>query len=479
MKKLIAISILLTVLTAGAFAQFGVEFSASFFPDLIRATAPLDDAANKDKPAYAGVGTFDFFTMSDWPDGSEVRAKIFYNDKDGNYGGLLQLKADHWLARDNTLANTGSLVDILQTTFGDWNVWGKVGILKGFVGNTSDRGAVKTYDGTFNYFFEGVKVDQYGISLPAYVKTLDVRNVKEYGYIGGALGNPYFSITADLSPIKVVLAGDMSQVFTENTAGESYGKANVALRVSAEKIIDILTLDAIYKLSGSDPYTDDKVGTQPDGAGRYNHNFGVFANVDILDGLGIGVGYSGLISASEDRDNGTNTTKSLYPYYNGIDLRFNFTGIDKLTVTFNNNISFSAVTGDDDSLTYDYGVLGTNELGGLTTIGAKRSDNYIALYNALGVNFALTDQLTVIAGAANRFYSYLYKDTNSPEVARSNLSDNLRIAAGASYALGTHVTLEGGLAFDINHSTTTQTSQDDSKAGTFTFAIPLHLKVVF
>ena len=513
MKKLAAISILLTLLTAAAFAQFKVGVVADFYPDVLKVTAPTGDAADKDDAKYAGTGTFDFMSSANTWKGSELRVNLSYKSSDGNYEGKLQLKGDKWfynLAKqdsnydDDAVGASGfgqaddeqSVLGFLNVPFGDWYVKGTAGILTGYLGNVADRGKVaRFHDTVFNNFLDTVKMDNYGIVGPA--NYIDVNNVAKYPSFTADRdwGNPYMSVTANLAPISVTLAGDLSHVagdlggtFTPST---SYNKVGLAARVSGEKIADMINLDAIYKLEGGDIKTEDKIASQPDGEGLWGHTFGLFANVDIVENLGIGVGYSGSVRAREKSSTGGTDTTYAFPYYNGIDLRFQFTGVDKLAITFNNNVSFAVVNGDDNTTTsiYTTGYLGSAFGTVISSDLVKdQSEAYLGLYNAIGAKFSISDSLYATGEVANQLRSATYTYKNDTYDVKAEKSKNtLRAFLGAGYAFDSHVLFESGLIFQfVNEIEKTSgatkvgaTADVDRDWGNFTFGIPLRLKIEF
>ena len=167
--------------------------------------------------------------------------------------------------------------------------------------------------------------------------------------------------------------------------------------------------------------------------------------------------------------------KYKYPLYSGIDLRVLFTGVNKLTVTLNNNISFASMTGDNDAKITVVSPFDNDPTNNPLT-SDKITESWFALYNALGVNYKVTDNLTGTVQLINRLATTTSKnDSDKTE----NINDNFRALAGVIYAFNTHVSFESGLIFDINSSTTKITNQDDKTAGWLTFGIPLRFKVVF
>jgi hypothetical protein len=522
MKKLIAVSILLTLLSAAAFAEnedaggkllpgFHVGLRGEFQPDLLKATAPTGDAANVDKTgAYAGNGTFDFLTANDtWKD-SDLDVWLTFADPEGKFAGRLDIDAKKWI---KYLANSGydngvgsgvsggsgtkddgkaddnqSVLGFLNVPFGDWDLWGKVGIFRGFAGNTAQRGVVARYENVANIFVDKFKIDNYGIITP-FGKHLDMNNLRRHISASSTAyategGNAYLSLQANLDPITVDVATEMGTFFPLATAGEdSYSAAGGAFRVSAKGIADIVDFDVIYKLRSVDPTTDTNLTSpkQPDGKGIWEHAFGLYANLNIIDGLGIGLGYSGSVRAQET-DTNAGDIRTEYPYLNGIDLRFKLSMIEKLTVTFNNNISFSAVTNDDDLKTDKYGVLYTTA--GFTNSGTRDKeykDSYLALYNHLALSYAITDALSANVSIGNKLLAYNSTDDHdeTKQIVTDITTDEFMGTAYAAYSFTRNVSMQAGLAFKVTGNTWKQTDQTAMEDGLFTFGIPIRFAIRF
>jgi hypothetical protein len=535
MKKLIAVSILLTLLSAAAFAQFKVELDGKFQPDLLLVTAPTGDAANQDKgtSVYKGTGTFDFLaTYGTWIK-NDLDVTLSYTDPDKRFKGLVQLNAEKWLqylasgSYDSQTSvptsapatnypsgypgqadNFQSVLGFLNIPFGDWYLWGTAGIFTGYAGNTGDRGAVggnnHVFDGragrfhdNFNSFVDRFKVDNYGIFTPFGGPVLDIDNLGKHHQGYSNSGNAYLSLTTNLDPIAVAVGADLGGLYETlkrtDPVSNSYAYGGGAFRVSGSGIADIVDFDVIYKLSGGDPSTDDKIkdvtGTnnaQPDGRGSWQHSFGLYANLGIIDGLGIGVGYSGTVRAEEDKKvSASETVRYIYPLLNGIDLRFKLSMIEKLTVTFNNNISFSAISNDDDQLT-DRQSIGSmqgsgNPFGNTGTRDKEIKDSYLALYNALGVSYAITDAVKANLTLGNKLNTYnLTNNMDAGKEYQVNMTgDTFTATASALYSLTSNVKLEAGLAFLVNGTTVEITDQTTTETGSFTFGIPIRFSVKF
>jgi hypothetical protein len=541
MKKLIAVSILLTLLTAAAFAQFGFKITGEFYPDVLKVTTPIGDAAqvNNEKTLagtvpYLGVGTVDILTLSDWPAGKGLTAEFSYKERDGErYGGLIALSMGRLIERGYYFFNksdvsdqTVSFVELLNSGIGDWNMWGKVGLVKGVVGNSGVyEGSVTNFDGPFNFLSEGKFLD-YGIVLPGDPSTdgygyygvgngINVRGVRAFPIgqrvISQAVATapsqsdrPVFQASVDLAPITVAVTGDMSNILKDSVGGVNslgYSTVGGSLLVSGAKVADLVSFDAIYKFAGGDYDRENLISpnSQPDGTGNWGHAFGLYANLHLLDTLGLGLGYSGFTSVQEkSRDINNEEFTYSFPYYNGVNLNVNFTGVDKLNISFDNNISFSTIRGSDDTHRYTVGLLGlvgrgtdSNDaaIGGSPFLtDSDKSEGYIALSNTLGAKYNISDPLFVSFQVFNRLYSYtetmkVNADRGrSEEITLKYGANNFRAALGAGYNFSDHVVLESGLLFDLlTHSG--YVSNDDSGNnnydwGTFSFAIPVHFKVV-
>ena len=500
MKKLIAISILLTVLSAAAFAEtedaggkllpgFHVRLEGKFQPDLLLVTSPTGDAANVEKN-YEGNGTFDFLTTYGTWQVNDLDVWITYGDPDGKFAARVQLNAEKWI--NNLAASTydsdQSLLSFLNIPFGDWDLWGKVGIFRGFAGNTAQRGVVARYHDTADVFVDKFKIDNYGIINP-FGAHLDMNNLRRNISTASADnakqgGNAYLSLQADVSPIIVDVATELGTFFPEATAlaTDSYSAASGAFRVSGKGIANLVDFDVIYKLRSFDPSTDTKVDTpeQPDGKGITEHAFGLYANLNLIDGLGIGIGYSGSVRAQENETTGTEDLRYLYPYFNGIDLRFKLSMIDKLTVTFNNNVSFSSIQNDDDILTTVYGV--KQEV--LPTPGTRDKEftsSYLALYNHLALKYAITDALSANVSIGNKLNSY--NTTNdqdeTKQIVHDEATDTFIGTAYADYGFTRNVKMQAGLAIQIVGNSWKETDQTAADWGSFTFGIPIRFAIRF
>jgi hypothetical protein len=282
---------------------------------------------------------------------------------------------------------------------------------------------------------------------------------------------------------------------------------NFGFRAEGTKILDMITIAAVYKYAYSalkkteaiDPndIIDEKVG---------NHAFGLYVNLTPIPGLGISVGYSGLIKTWENEkykdtviDVGVigddhylsqGYRETLFPYYSGIDLRAVYSGFQNMSITFNNNVSFARMKGTknrDEIFAHGWAYSGMLNEPAPVTPGVPnrvpfRSEDYLGLYNALGANYKINDTLAVDLQLANRLAVFSLQWEGDP---LSSVTNSFGVYAGATYPVYQkdkfHAGIRGGLDLKLN----TYSYQDDSAlrsvhhAGYLDFGIPIAVKVVF
>jgi hypothetical protein len=125
----------------------------------------------------------------------------------------------------------------------------------------------------------------------------------------------------------------------------------------------------------------------PGGAVNY-HAFGGYADITAIENLGISLGYTGFVWANSDSSRNS-------VLFHGIDLRATWTGIEGLSISTHNNISFAS--GSDNEWYKQLGAGGS----------------FFNLYNAIGATKTLTETLSINAQIGN-ILSRLYTDENDP-----------------------------------------------------------------
>ena len=312
-------------------------------------------------------------------------------------------------------------------------------------------------------------------------------------------------------------AGDGTRLSDYDSANDPVEVTGMSLgvRVEGAKIADMITLAAVYKYSAS---SLSKLAAPYDPAVNYlidehngSHAFGLYATIKPLAALGVTVGWSGLTQYWENPDfyNDYNLTSDTngedhaihwlsrfkevrFPFYNGVDLRFHYTGIERFTVTFNNNVSFASVQGADhtDSAYSLYvsswaytDATGLNPSGGENREDWKES--YLGLFNALAVEYAVSKNLTATAQAANRLGTFTLDRAGTADPVTS-VTNSLSLYAGLNYRISgrreqVRFTIRTGLACNLNNYLYQFTANGTpiQKAGYVDYGIPLSLALVF
>jgi len=277
-----------------------------------------------------------------------------------------------------------------------------------------------------------------------------------------------------------------------------------AIRIEGAQIANMVTLAAVYKCASTSlskltapndqNIIDEKSGSQ---------SFGFFANIIPNADLGITLGYSGLIynwSNSKDTDFSSGDVRdqekhylsqykeTMFPFYSGIDLRASFTGFDKLTITSNNNVSFANATGSPDPnprgiYSYTWAYRGQLNRDDGDYLAQDRSESYLGLYNALGINYEINKKFAADFQVANQLGIFTLKWEHDDVVSRSN---NLGLYTGAEYKIveneKVHAGICGGVAANISFNSYQHieaVSGRIDKAGIVEFGIPIGLKVQY
>jgi len=423
-------------------------------------------------------------------------------------GGQHNTTGNHSLVMGD--GRTPNWSDMLRFSFDEYYLRGTARFITGYLGNTPDRGKVAGFSEAFtDDVLKTIMVEYYGVNTPAAnadfsVNGQDANNFRTrpsqepgaddpYGWV-----MPYFMFGGRFRmrvgkselPFTVQIAADPG-----NNSGVdgslNYTRFNGSARVSIERIADWLTFDAIYRIRGGDPnkltsfdQTNNPTGAvQPDGSGLAAHVFGLYANILKVPALGIGLGYSGYAVSYEDtkdRDTGI-ITATKGPLYSGIDLRLQYTGLKNITITSINNVSFATADHSTDNVT-SVGVLGSQ-------LDQFTADGWLALYNALGLDWKLGQNLTASFQIGNR-YGLLTTDNAMLGGGVSTVKRGLMQLGGGAYVVfqwNRFISVKGGFAFrylNDSYSNTDPASQNaaatrNASGGSFDIAIPIQLTFQF
>jgi hypothetical protein len=311
-------------------------------------------------------------------------------------------------------------------------------------------------------------------------------------------------------------------------APASTGGLNIAFRIESYPISDLITLAAVYKLNSSfmhKTYNPADLGMLSYAFAdikRASHGYGLYAGLTLSEDFGISFGYSGLhqtwtnphFQSVVEKDKIRNPTDSenwysrfsetKFPLYHGIDLRFLFTGVDRLTITQNNNFSFARAKGISTqdaergiyALGWGYsdflgnnadrfysGSIYANDPGNGDGIG--RSELYLGLFNAIGLRYAISEQLSTELSITSQFGRF---SLNWDGRDASSTTHYLGAYVGASFiafdlAAGIRGAIRGGLdvrlsSFTFQNAHLTN-AMPKHKAGVLEFGIPISVMVLY
>ena len=538
MKKLF-VALLILGVAAGLFAQEEAPASPLHFTlvaDFRPSLAQYSGSSNTADP-YTTTGKFDFMTFPGnydvWgPEVNFLKLSLDYIHKTNIVKGHMRM------ALDKLIQGTGGFVgldgkqnnrlinDVLNSTFDEWNIQGTLGPLGAFIGNTANRGVVKAWDGLDILKFQQ---EQFGVVTPGGTDAPEIpwqapvvvplptpagnwqdggKNPPENANFGKALqtsGNysqediPYFMVTGKISSFTIAAAGDLTPRSNTNN-GPWYAALNGGVRVSGEEIADMVRFDATYKFRGGDMNTynnvdvDDPANTeQPDGKGKTTHSFTLAGQLGLFDdALGIQLAYTWLFRSYEDNVISKKNVKTTGPFFSGIDLRFQYTGIDQFQFNLNNHISFSSVkdtkaSGLDTEVVMDFWDKA------LPSASGDIAYDWFALYNALGVQYRWTDKLNLWFEVGNKFSGLT---TSIDPAIRKDTYDVFGVSLKAVYTFTPNISAEAGLAFynavytwkindkqyggveETRYDSVPPESLDTLTTHQFVFQVPLRLRIV-
>jgi hypothetical protein len=183
---------------------------------------------------------------------------------------------------------------------------------------------------------------------------------------------------------------------------------------------EIGTFSALFKTFQWPAALVNAIGLQVGGSKVTYSTFGAYFDLSAVENLGVSLGYTGFLQANDgpDVDN---------VLYSGVDLRGTWTGIEGLSLSSHNNLSFAKgsekdwfmLQGDDSS--------------------------FIFLYNAVGATKELTEKFSVNAEISNVFSSTELGGT------KTNY-DSLGLGAKLIAAVGEHAEFNAGSGWTLKAS---------------------------
>jgi hypothetical protein len=175
------------------------------------------------------------------------------------------------------------------------------------------------------------------------------------------------------------------------------------------------------------------------------NTFGAYFDLTAIENFGVSLGYTGYLPYidADDID---------IILWNGVDLRVTWTGIENLSLSTHNNISFAKGA--------------EKEWMGML---AGADSSFLTLYNAIGATVTLSDRFSVNAQIGNIFSSTNLEGAGKTE------QDTFWLEPKFIAKVGEHAEFNAGLRLDI--AMLTASGSDDETVTTF--SVPVGIKVSF
>jgi hypothetical protein len=538
MKKLVAISVLLAGLAAAVFAQdegkwkFG--FSATYITDMLFTTAAsgkseYTTAAGTWKQEFGkyNKGTIEWFPNhqngsngTDTPNNYDNRLLLSISNSGDNYDVYGDIALDDW-------ANDFSVYNFLIAGAADWYAKGTAGIFNGQIGTSGYGGWVSTY-GTWNNWYKWNQLCRFGVwrangPEDGFIVGNDFRTWNEWGNIL-ALGiapvdNIRVSLGYRLNPHYIHWSwGPVRADTPDPDDSKSYINGSFMLNGRAG---DAIAFDLFYSVIGHDPNTFERPGrgtlnagnkeATPDG--MWSNIIGAYVGINAIDNLGLSLGYTANFNVYDKGSYlpGTETDplKSkartyTAPIYSGVDVRLNYSGLDKIGLTFNNNVTFAGVKGkgkagedlDEHVLGLGEGVTrnGSGDMSGTNMLNTSWGNTYDGTTydwfhwdTELKATLALIENVNLIFHIGNRLgvkTTVVDVAATSTKTTTKDTDNTFQAVLSAEYGMG-GITFGAGLFFRLD-STVHNEEVTGSAPTTFngqrdvaSFGIPVLLKVAF
>jgi hypothetical protein len=570
MKKIVVFSVLLALLSAATFADdsgwaigFAAQLSRNFFTaakasgEYERTSKVTPESPTTDGTFTGKLGEYIKGSSHLWTWTSENPWNHDTSRPDNRLIVSLSNNGDHHSVYidaklDNGWVQGPTFMDLLNGGAADWSFSGDTGasgaavVFDGKVGTGRYGGFVPAYEfwndwiQSANYNFFGVmRTDDFvqsdNISVVNFVCSPWDAVYAVGATFGGnfrlAVGSTLYRETPSwaTSGHRGIMRGfddtkydgDGNKAAFQNSVNNPYAslsRVRGAFMLSGRDL-GPLAFDLFYGVNGGDDNTAIRGSS-----GKWENIIGVYIGLNIVENLGLSVGYTANFLKFETDQVNKETDPAKKPNYvpvetenpiwSGIDIKATFNGIDKIGITFNNNISFATVNGAGGQNVDDTVVNGLNytqlkggkitqDLGVYkqTTDYKTNTEGWTAWTAVLGVGLSLTDNLSVTLGVLN----LLGINTTESDISISSdvpssktqtnysksttTTDELRAAITASYGVG-NVSFGLGLVFQSNWTvkesevnSTNVGGLDSSKStnkstlNEFKFGVPIFFKV--
>jgi hypothetical protein len=275
------------------------------------------------------------------------------------------------------------------------------------------------------------------------------------------------------------------------------------------RLTDAIAFDLFYAVKGQDDDTYSRpIPAAPGDEGpkaSWGNIIGAFVGINAIENLGLSIGYTANFNAYEagsyrEADptgtadtNPVKTQPVTYtaPFYSGIDIRLSYSGIDKIGLTFNNNISLAGVKGNKiEAAVYNKEYL--YGFGEQDPLGEGQSEDWFHWNSELKVSLSLVENLGLTLHLGNQLGMTTSVDdqpaigtTAASKTTRTITDNEFRVSLFADYGIGA-ANIGIGLFLSINSSAVDFERTGSSSTTTFkgstdvtTFGIPVMFKVAF
>jgi hypothetical protein len=529
MKKIVVFSVLLALLSAAVFADddsgWAIGFTGQLARDFFYSTKASGEWEQKITP-NSGAASSSKGILGDYIKGSSnmwTQTGIYFGDQRlivslSNNGDHHKVYIDAKL--DDSWIAGFTLMSLINGSAADWE----------FSGDTGASGAAVVFDGKVGTGRYGGFVsdnalwgphdylgyaDRNFFGVQTKTKFQQSDNISTVD-IDGSPWRPVYALGATFNNnIRLAIGStfgwgdDLNGINADGaTPAEKYKNAGYNNpTASASKVkggfmlsgrdLGPLTFDLFYAINGADKNTVVR------GTGKWENLLGVYLGLNIVENLGLSGGFTGNFVQNEtaqeqDKNGAWVTYDTTNPFWAGIDIKVKFSGIDKMGITFNNNLSLASAKSEElakeaaDRTGYNR-IVGLD--GSSLNLPKDTSENqsWTAWTAILGVSYSLTDNLSVSLTFFNQLKIFTVetedKATSGTTITTKDTTTNndFRTVLLASYGVG-NVSFGLGVQLFIDNTSVESeykvtasggggTATGTSSLSVVQFAVPIFFKV--
>jgi hypothetical protein len=444
-----------------------------------------------------------------------------------NHEVYADVRLDRWetFAKDTADPDKGSntsgfagIAKLLTGQTEDWWVKGNVGPINAQIGSAGYGGFVDTRADWGEWYQYGNDLNRFGVHRPKDAPNAgfrvgdDFRTWNEWGKalgLGISFGDYRVSLGHRLDPSPWWDFESNPPSYTDPAGSASSANASF---IFSGRPTDAISFDVFYSVMGYDKNTfgfeeyDGTSGNPAAAVASWGNIIGAYVGINAIENLGLSIGYTATFNVYEkvgyygSASDVGDTTKlkqrsAIAPFYSGINIHATYSGIDKIWLNFNNNISFAGVKGVDYSqYSGDKVSLKLKEIKDHDTTGATPDNQFEILSKdesqdwfhwdtRLAAKLSLIDDVGIRVIIANRLG--IQTDKNAASGVDSTITtthNELHISASAEYGIGA-VTVGAGLFFQIDSKVYNAESAGGYKfkgnTDVVSFGIPILFKVAF